>query len=211
MLCDLSCWHETVTTLHLRYPAPKPYALTAFVENWSVWAGKLDGRKEVKEQWDQAHWDEGWCVPTAVAWDDYISALAKISGLSGRKEGDPQLVHTSLVYSYTNNSNCTKDHTYVKYQGQGSGLVSVQKIIMLIVTIWNYWAITYILTLLFCFICIHNLHSRKVYRLCVSFQLYTETVPSTVLTEAETICPQSNWLKWGITALPEPIACHLGR
>jgi len=142
-------WHETVTTLYWRSPAPKPYAHTALVENWSVWAvaGKLDGRKEVKEQWDQAHWDEGWCVhvPTAVAWDDYISALAKTLGLSGRKEGDPQLVHALLV-CYTNNSDfitgyCTKDHSCVKYQAQGS-LVDVQKIIMLMVTIWNYWAIS---------------------------------------------------------------------
>lgn len=164
-------WHETVTTLHSRCPAPKPYAHTALVENWSVWAmaGKLDGRKEVKEQWDQPHWDEGWCihVPTAVAWDDYISALAKTSGLSGRKEGDPQLVHALLVYSYTNNSDfstiyCTKDHTYVKYQAQGSGMVDVQTIIMLIRYHLELLSHHLYFNLLICFIFIHNLHSKKV-------------------------------------------------
>lgn len=82
-------WHETVTTLHSHSPAPKPYAHIALAEAWGIWAmaGKLDGRKEVKEQWDKPHCDEGWGVHvhTTVAWDGYQCFGQKIRPF--RKEG----------------------------------------------------------------------------------------------------------------------------
>jgi len=138
-------WHETVTTLHSHSPALKPYAYKALSEAWVIWAmaGKLHGRKEVKEQWDKPHCDEVWGVHvhTTVAWDGYQCFSQKNQACQeGRKEGWSML----CLCGYINNSDIcsiygTKHHTCVKYRAWGSGLDGIHTIIMLIVTTCNYW------------------------------------------------------------------------